>query len=57
MIKPINILNYIKRINSFFKYIYVTYRIMLIILIISIIEKNFSKLKIIKFYLKSTMSQ
>ncbi|KAL2957615.1 hypothetical protein AAZX31_18G158900 [Glycine max] len=51
--KPIDILNYIKRINS-----YIAYRIMLTIpLSLASAEMNFSKLKIIKTYLRSTMSQ
>jgi len=55
--KQIHILNYIKRLNSF-PNVYITYRIMLIILV-SVIsaERSFSKLKIIKDYLRSTMSQ
>jgi len=55
--KPIDILNYIKRINSF-PNAYKTYRIMLTILVlVASIEMSFSKLKIIKTYLRSTMSQ
>jgi len=53
--KLIDILNYIKRINSL-PNAYITYRIMLIILI-STTERIFSKLKLIKFYIRSTMSQ
>ena len=55
--KLIDILNYIKRINSF-PNVYITYRIMLTILVLVVSsEKSFSKLKIIKTYLRSTMSQ
>jgi len=55
--KPINILNCIKRINSF-PNTYITHRIMLIILVLVVsAERSFSKLKIIKNYLRSTMSQ
>jgi len=52
--KPINIFNYIKIINSF-PNAYIAYRIMLTILTST--EKSFSKLKLIKSYLRSTMSQ
>ncbi|KAH1249266.1 hypothetical protein GmHk_05G012662 [Glycine max] len=55
--KPIDILNYIKRINSF-PNAYKTYRIMLTILVlVASTKKSFSKLKIIKTYLRSTMFQ
>ena len=55
--KSIDILNYIKRINSF-PNVYITYRIMLTILMLVVLaEMSFSKLKIIQVYLKSTMSQ
>ena len=55
--KPIDILNCIKRINSF-PNAYITYRIMLTILVLVVsAERSFSKLKIIKIYLRSTMSQ
>ena len=55
--KLIDILNYIKRIN-YFPNAYITYRIMLTISV-SIVsaERSFSKLKLIKSYLRSTMSQ
>jgi len=43
--KPIDILSYIKTINSFSN----TYRIMLIILSLVFVQKSLSKLKIIKF--------
>jgi len=55
--KLIDILNYIKRIN-YFSNVYITYRIMLTILVsIVFVERSFSKLKMIKTYLKSSMSQ
>jgi len=55
--KPIDILNYIKRINSF-PNAYIAYRIMLTIpLSIASVERSLSKLKIIKTYLWSTLSQ
>jgi len=53
--KPIDILNYIKRIYIFSN-AHITHRIMLIILVLVLVEKSFSKLKIIKTYLRSTMS-
>jgi len=53
--KQIDILNYIKRINYFLN-IYITYKIMLRISL-SVTEMNFSKLKLIKSYLRSLMSQ
>ena len=55
--KPIDILNYIKRINSF-PNTYIAYRIMLTILVsVASTERSFSKLKLIKSYLRSTMCQ
>jgi len=55
--KPIDILNYIKRINSF-PNAYIAYRIMLTIPVsVASAERSFSKLKLIKSYLRSTMSQ
>ncbi|KAH1264719.1 hypothetical protein GmHk_01G000576 [Glycine max] len=57
--KPIDILNYIKRINSFSN-AYIAYRIILTIPVsvsFASAERSFSKLKIIKTYLRSTMSQ
>jgi len=48
--KAIDILNYIKRINSF-PNTYIAYRIMLTIIVSLVsIEKSFSKLKLIKSY-------
>ena len=55
--KPIETLNYIKKLDSF-PNTYIAYRIMLTIPItITSAERSFSKLKIIKSYLRSTMSQ
>jgi len=55
--KSIDILNYIKRINSFPNE-YIAYRIMLTIsVLVASDERSFSKLKPIKSYLRSTMSQ
>ena len=53
---PIDILNYIKRLDSFLNTC-IAYRILLIIHItVASIEKSFSKLKLIKTYLRSIMS-
>jgi len=52
--KPIDILNYIKRIIFFPNDAYITYRIMLTILVsVGSVEMSFSKLKLIKSYLRS----
>ena len=54
---PINVLNYIKRLESF-PNACIAFRILLIISVtVSSLERSFSKLKLIKSYLKSTMSQ
>ena len=54
---PINVLNYIKRLESF-PNACITFRILITIpVIVASIERNFSKLKLIKSYLRSTMSQ
>ena len=54
---PTNILNYIKRLDLF-PNICIAYRILLTIPdTITFAERSFSKLKLIKSYLKSTMSQ
>ena len=54
---PINILNYIKMLDSF-PNTCIAYRILLIIPItIASAERSVSKLKLIKSYLRSTMSQ
>ena len=53
---PIDILNYIKRLDSFLNTC-IAYRILLIIHItVASVEKSFSKLKLIKTYLRSIMS-
>jgi len=55
--KPIDILNYIKRIDSF-PNAYIAYKIMLTIMVsVASPERIFSNLKIIKIYLRSTMSR
>ena len=54
---PINILNYIKRLDSF-PNTCIAYRILLTILVTVVsTERSFSKLKLIKSYLRLTMSQ
>ena len=55
-ISPINVLNYVKRLESFSN-VCIAFRILLIIPVtIASIEKSFSKLKLIKTYLRSIMS-
>ena len=54
---PINVLNYVKRLESF-PNACIAFRILLIILVtIASAERSFSKLRLIKSYLRSTMSQ
>ena len=54
---PINVLNYIKRLE-YFPNACIFFRILLTIPVaIASAERSFSKLKLIKSYLKSTMSQ
>ena len=54
---PINVLNYLKRLDSF-PNAYIAYRILLTIpVMVTSAERSFSKLKLIKSYLRSTMSQ
>ena len=53
----INVLNYLKRLDSF-PNVYIAYRILLAITItVASAERSFSKFKLIKSYLRSTMSQ
>ena len=54
---PINVLNYIKRLE-FFPNACITFKILLIIHVtVASAERSFSKLKLIKSYLRSTMSR
>ena len=54
---PINILNYIKRLE-YFPNACIVFRILLTIHVtVAATERSFSKLKLIKSYLRSTMSQ
>ena len=54
---PLKILNYIKRLGSF-PNTYIAYRILLTLLVIvATAKRNFSKLKLIKSYLRSIMLQ
>ena len=53
---PINVLNYVKRLE-FFPNACIAFRILLTILVtVASAERSFSKLKLIKSYLRSTMS-
>jgi len=54
---PIEVLSYIKTLDSF-PNVYIAYRILLTILVtVATAEKSFSKLKLLKSYLKSIMLQ
>ena len=53
---PINVLNYLKMLDSF-PNAYITYRILLTVHVtVASTERSFSKLKLIKPYLRFTMS-
>ena len=53
---PINVLNYLKRLDSF-PNAYIAYRILLAIpIMVAFAKRSFSKLKLIKFYLRFIMS-
>ena len=54
---PINVLNYIKRLESFPSTCIVFKILLTILVIVASAERSFSKLKLIKSYLRSTMSQ
>ena len=54
---PINVLNYLKRLDSF-PNVYIIYRILLVITVtVAFTERSFLKFKLIKSYLRSIMSQ
>ena len=54
---PINVLNYIKRLE-YFSNACIAFRILpTILVIVASAERSFSKLKLIKSYLRSTMSE
>ena len=56
--KSIEVLEYIKRMDCIFPNAWIAYRIILTILVtVASAERSFSKLKLIKSYLRSTMSQ
>jgi len=56
--KAIDVLNYLKRMDGTFPNAWIAYRIWLIIPVtVASGERSFSKLKFIKNYLRSTMSQ
>ncbi|XP_024195635.1 zinc finger MYM-type protein 1-like [Rosa chinensis] len=56
--RAIDVLNYLKKMDGCFPNAYVAYRILLTIQVtVASAERSFSKLKLIKTYLRSTMSQ
>ncbi|KAF8083114.1 hypothetical protein N665_0791s0011 [Sinapis alba] len=56
--KNVEVLNYLKRMKDSYPSIWITFRIMLINPVsVASAERSFSKLKLIKSYLRSTMSQ
>ncbi|XP_022874211.1 zinc finger MYM-type protein 1-like [Olea europaea var. sylvestris] len=56
--KAIDVLNYLKKMNGCFPNAYIPYKILLTIPVtVASVERSFSKLKLIKTYLRLTMSQ
>ncbi|XP_042410187.1 zinc finger MYM-type protein 1-like [Zingiber officinale] len=56
--RAIDVLNYLKKMDSCYPNAYIAYRILLTIPVtVASAERSFSKLKLIKTYLRSTMSQ
>ena len=56
--RAIELLNYLKQMDGCYLYALIAYRILLIISVtVASAERSFSKLKLIKSYLRSTMSQ
>ena len=56
--KAIEVLDYLKMMDSYFLNVWIAYRILLTIIVtVAYAERSFSKLKLIKSYLRSTMSQ
>ena len=56
--RAIEVLYYLKMMDSCFPNVWIAYRILLTILVtVASVERSFSKLKLIKSYLRSTMSQ
>ena len=56
--KPIDVLNYLKVMDGCFPNTWIAYKILLTILVtVAFGERSFSKLKLIKSYLRLTMSQ
>ena len=56
--KKIEVLDYLKMMDSCFPNVWIAYRILLTISVtVASVERRFSKLKLIKSYIRSTMSQ
>ena len=53
---PINILNYIEELDSFPNACIIYRMLLTITIIVTSVERSFSKLKLIKYYFKSTIS-